>query len=67
MLTWQEPLSTAPYILEQHMVRNNEDAYRIKNVSLLLLNVAITEARKTKNMGKTGFYGLSPCRGNAVE
>ena len=33
----------------------------------LLLNVAITEARKQKNIGKTGFHGLFPCRGSTVK
>ena len=32
----------------------------------LLLNVTITDTRKNKNMGKTGLYGMSPCRGSTV-
>ena len=28
--------------------------------------MTITEARKTKIMGKAGIYGISPCRGSTV-
>ena len=33
----------------------------------LVSAVSITESPKNKIMGKTGFYGLSACRGSAVE
>ena len=33
----------------------------------LVSAVSITESQKNKIMGKTGFYGLSACRGSAVE
>ena len=49
-----------------YVVENDEDAYWLKNLSLLLLNVTITETRKNKNMGKTGLYGMSPCWGSTV-
>ena len=47
------------------MVKSHEDPYWPDNLSLF--SVSITESPKNKIMGETGFYGLSACRGSAVE
>ena len=43
-----------------HMVKNHEDAYQLKKIHFLLLNMTITEVRKTKIMVNSGIYGLFP-------
>ena len=49
---------------KKHMVKNHEDAYRLKICHFLLLNILITEVRKTKMMGKSGIF---PCQGSTVK
>ena len=49
------------------MVKNDDDAYLLKNCHFLLLNMTTTKARKTKVIGKTRIYDLSPCQGSTVK
>ena len=48
------------------MVKNYEDAYRLKNLSLFIVEYDNKKGQKNKNMGKTGLYGMSPCWGGTV-
>ena len=49
-----------------HTVKNHDDAYRLKNLSLFTVEYD-HEVRKTKIMGKSGIFGLFPCRGSTVK
>ena len=51
----------------QHILKNHEDAYRLKICHFLLLNMTITEVRETIIMGKSGIYGLFPCQGSSFK
>ena len=49
------------------MVKSHEDAYWPDNLSLFTVNCEHYREPKKQNYGKSGLYGLYPCRGSPVK